>query len=201
MGARTQPAAGTKLMPNQDFLNGHFLIAMPGLGDPNFHHAVTLICEHNSDGALGIIINRPMDDISLGDVLDQLNLSDSEATLRERTLFHGGPVERERGFVLHRPLGNWEATLAVNEELGITSSRDILAAMAQNEGPAESMVALGYAGWTAGQLEQELADNAWLSSPARADILFDVAPSERWREAARAMGVDLSRLSGQSGHA
>ncbi len=188
-------------MPQQDFLNGHFLIAMPGLGDPNFHHAVTLICEHNADGALGITINRPMDDIHLGDVLDQLELGDSDETLRATTLFHGGPVEQERGFVLHTPLGKWEATLSISEQLGVTSSRDILAAMIRGEGPEQCMVALGYAGWAAGQLEQEMADNAWLSTPASHNILFDVPSSERWRAAARTMGVDISRLSDQSGHA
>ncbi|MCP1728401.1 putative transcriptional regulator [Natronospira proteinivora] len=188
-------------MSQQDFLNGHFLIAMPALGDPNFHHSVTLICEHNSDGALGITVNRPLDDIHLLDVLEQLELEQQDPAIGEQVLFSGGPVERERGFVIHQPVGNWEATLDLGDELGVTSSRDILAAIAEGKGPDRSFVALGYAGWEAGQLEQEITENAWLSSPADPRILFDVPPAERWREAARNMGVDIHRLSGQSGTA
>jgi len=188
-------------MQQQDFLNGHFLIAMPALGDPNFHHSVTLICEHNSDGALGITINRPLEDIHLGDVLEQLELKDSAASISQQPLYNGGPVERERGFVVHHPASQWEATLELGGDLAVTSSKDILESIARGQGPEKNIVALGYAGWAAGQLEQEMAENTWLSSPADPRILFDVPASERWREAARSMGVDLSRLSGQSGHA
>jgi len=188
-------------MNQQDFLNGHFLIAMPALGDPNFHHSVTLICEHNSEGALGITVNRPLDDIHLADVLEQLELKEQDPNIGRQVLFSGGPVERERGFVIHQPVGDWEATLDMGNGIGVTSSRDILTAIADGEGPDRSFVALGYAGWGAGQLEQELTENAWLSSPADPRILFDVPPAERWREAARNMGVDISRLSGQSGNA
>ncbi|MEA5445258.1 YqgE/AlgH family protein [Gammaproteobacteria bacterium AB-CW1] len=188
-------------MANPDYLNGHFLIAMPALGDPNFHHTVTLICEHGPEGALGIIINRPLEDIHLGDVLEQLELGEAQTGIGNQPLFQGGPVEQERGFVVHQPLGDWEASLDLGNDLGVTSSRDILAAIADGKGPEKSFVALGYAGWGAGQLEQEISENAWLSSPAEARILFDVPPAQRWRESARAMGVDLSRLSDQSGHA
>jgi len=188
-------------MSQQDFLSGHFLIAMPTMGDPNFHHSVSLICEHNSEGALGITINRPMDDIRLLDVFQQMELEAQAPEIGDQTLFSGGPVERERGFVIHRPLGDWEASLDLGDGIGVTSSQDILKAIADGKGPTQSFVALGYAGWGAGQLEQEMTENAWLSCPADARILFDVPSSQRWREAARAMGVDLSRLSGQSGHA
>lgn len=188
-------------MAEPDYLNGHFLIAMPALGDPNFQHSVTLVCEHNQDGALGITINRPLDDIHLGDVLEQLELGDTPATISNQPLFNGGPVERERGFVVHRPVGQWEASLDLGRDLAVTSSQDILAAIARGEGPEKSFVALGYAGWGAGQLEREMSENAWLSCPADSRILFDVPPAERWRESARAMGVDLSRLSDQTGHA
>lgn len=188
-------------MADPDYLSGHFLIAMPALGDPNFQHSVTLICEHNADGALGITVNRPLDDIHLGDVLTQLDLGETDATISNQPLFNGGPVERERGFVVHCPVGDWEASLELGGDLAVTSSRDILAAIARGEGPEQSFVALGYAGWGAGQLEREMSENAWLSSPADPRILFDVPPSERWRESARAMGVDLSRLSDQTGHA
>jgi putative transcriptional regulator len=188
-------------MSKQDFLTGHFLIAMPTLGDPNFHHSVTLICEHTDAGALGIVVNRPMEDLHLGDVLEQLELKNVPDAVGGRPLYSGGPVERERGFVIHRPASDWEATLKLDGDIGITSSRDILAAMAAGEGPAESLVALGYAGWGAGQLEREMSENAWLSSRADARILFEVAAEHRWREAARAMGVDISRLSGESGRA
>lgn len=188
-------------MPEQDFLSGHFLIAMPNLGDPNFHHAVTLVCEHSSEGAMGITVNRPMEDIHLGDVLGQLDVQHPPADIAEQPLYSGGPVERERGFVIHRPVGSWESSIELSAELAVTSSRDILEAMGNGEGPGESLVALGYAGWGAGQLEQELAENAWLTSPADPDILFTTEPSHRWREAARGMGVDLDRLSGESGRA
>ncbi len=188
-------------MSDQDFLSGHFLIAMPSLGDPNFHHAVTLVCEHSSEGAMGITINRPMDDIRLGDVLEQLDVNDPPQAMAERRLFAGGPVERERGFVIHRPPGEWEATIRLQDGLAVTSSRDVLQAMGRGEGPQDCIVALGYAGWAPGQLEQEMVDNAWLSSPADPEILFRTDPANRWREAARSMGVDLDRLSEHSGRA
>lgn len=187
-------------MNDADFLGNHFLIAMPNLADPNFFHTVTYICEHNADGALGIVINRPMN-LHLRDVLQHMELDAADETVGDTPIFVGGPVQQDRGFVLHRPLGSWEATLKVTDAIGVTSSRDILSAIAAHEGPEESLIALGYAGWGAGQLEQEMAANAWLSGPADERIVFELPHEKRWEAAAAKLGVDLNLLSGETGHA
>ncbi len=181
-------------------LTNQFLIAMPGMADPNFAQSVTYICEHNDEGAMGIIINHPME-LGLGEVLKQLDLEWTDQDMANRAVFFGGPVEQERGFVLHQPAGGWDATLMVTDDIGVTSSRDILEAMSLGEGPARSLVALGYAGWGAGQLEREMAANAWLSGPADSDLIFDVPVEKRWEAAAAALGVDLRWLSNDVGHA
>ncbi|MGD8573823.1 MAG: YqgE/AlgH family protein [Gammaproteobacteria bacterium] len=187
-------------MANQDFFTNHLLIAMPTLGDPNFSQTVTFICEHTAEGALGIIVNRPLD-VQLGDVFEQLSLTAGDERAAQAPVFAGGPVQQERGFVIHRPIGEWEATLQVDDDIGVTSSRDILVAMAEGRGPEQSLVALGYAGWGAGQLEAEVAENSWLSVPADERILFETPSEKRWEEAARLLGVDLNLLSGDAGHA
>lgn len=181
-------------------LTNHFLIAMPSLMDPNFHQTVTYICAHNEDGAMGLVINRPMD-LRLADILDQLDIEATADTVGDEPVFEGGPVQRERGFVIHRPASTWDAVLRVTDELAVATSRDILAAMARGEGPSQTLVALGYAGWGAGQLEREIADNAWLSGPADLRILFELPSEQRWSAAAASLGVDLTRLSTQAGHA
>ena len=181
-------------------LTNHFLIAMPQLADPNFFHTVTYICEHNQEGALGIVINRPLD-LKLGEILDHMEIESGTETLAERIVYMGGPVQQERGFVLHRPATKWDSTLLITDSIGLTTSRDVLTAMARGEGPVESLVALGYAGWGAGQLEEELAANAWLSGPADERILFRTPVEKRWEEAAALLGVDLNLLSGDTGHA
>lgn len=177
-----------------------FLIAMPRLADPNFSQTVTFLCEHTPEGALGIIINRPTD-IALGDVLKHMNIEPQAEGVAMLPVYLGGPVQRERGFVIHAPLGKWDSMLRISDIVGITTSRDILVAMARGEGPRKSLVALGYAGWGPGQLEREIADNAWLNGPADAHILFDVPSDQRWRAAAARAGVDLHRLSNDVGHA
>ena len=187
-------------MITQQHLTNQFLIAMPSLEDPNFFHSVTYICEHNDEGALGLIINRPLE-IQLGEILEHINLKQATPESRQIPVHLGGPVQRERGFVLHDPLGDWEATLKVTDRIGITSSIDILAAIARNEGPERSLIALGYAGWGAGQLERELADNAWLSGPADPEILFSTPDEQRWKAAAALLGVDLNLLTEEAGHA
>jgi putative transcriptional regulator len=187
-------------MSSCQYLNNQFLIAMPGLKDPNFFHSVTYICEHNEQGALGLVINRPLD-MQLGEILQHIQLQHSEPEARRIQVHLGGPVQQDRGFVVHEPLGDWEATLKVTDRIGITSSIDILQAIANNEGPERSLITLGYAGWGAGQLEQEMAENAWLSGPADPDILFNRPDEERWRAAAASLGVDLDLLSGEAGHA
>ncbi len=181
-------------------LTNQFLIAMPSLNDPNFSRTVTLMCAHSEDGAMGLVINRPIE-LSLGDVLAQMDLKCDTAEVNRSKVFQGGPVQCERGFVLHRPPGDWDATLRVSEELGVAASRDILAAVASGTGPRDALVLLGYAGWAAGQLERELADNAWLSGPVDSSVIFETPFEQRWERAARLLGVDVDRLSGEAGHA
>lgn len=182
------------------YLNNHFLIAMPQLEDPNFYHSVTYICEHNEDGAMGIVVNRPLD-VELGDVLSHMDIKELNQDKIHDTIYLGGPVQPERGFVLHEPLGQWDSMLAVTDSLGVTTSRDILMAINEGKGPDRALVALGYAGWGAGQLEQELADNAWLSVPADSAIIFDTPVDQRWQAAAAKLGIDLNNLSEDVGHA
>lgn len=187
-------------MPDESNLTDHFLIAMPALDDPNFHQTVTYICEHNDEGAIGIVINRPTD-ITLGELLEHMELETADDPVARRTVYMGGPVQRERGFVLHPPGGEWESSISVSPQMAVTTSRDILVSIAEGQGPKRFMVALGYAGWGTGQLEQEMAENAWLYGPADPDILFDLDSPDRWRAAAALLGVDLSLLSGDAGHA
>ncbi|KAB7624465.1 YqgE/AlgH family protein [Alkalilimnicola sp. S0819] len=187
-------------MSTEDFLNGHFLIAMPSLDDPNFSRTVTYVCEHTEEGALGIVINRPTE-VSLGELLEHMSLPCEAPELAQTVVYMGGPVQRDRGFVLHAPSRQWESSLQISDEVAITTSRDILEAVAAQEGPERFLIALGYAGWGAGQLEQELAENSWLSGPADSAILFERAPSERWQAAASLLGVDLNLLAPGAGHA
>ncbi|MGH8283404.1 MAG: YqgE/AlgH family protein [Gammaproteobacteria bacterium] len=184
----------------QDFLVNQFLIAMPSLNDPNFQQSVVYVCEHNADSALGIVVNRPTQ-VVLGDIFKQLSIEAGDRQLAQRPVFQGGPVQMERGFVIHEPAGAWEATLKIGDNLGVTTSRDVLAAMARGAGPQKTFVALGYAGWSAGQLETELASNSWLSTPADRGIIFETPVEQRWQAAARLIGVDISLLSGDAGHA
>lgn len=182
------------------YLKHHFLIAMPHMEDPRFAHTLIYLCEHNAEGAMGLVINRPSG-LSLGDVLEQTSPDVSvPQEIGGRTVFNGGPVQSERGFVLHRGSERWESSLDLGP-LQMTTSRDILVDMTRGQGPRESFVALGYAGWDAGQLEQELADNVWLSCPADYGILFDLQPEQRLDAAARTLGVDLTLLTSQAGHA
>jgi len=180
-------------------LRNHFLIAMPALADPNFSHTVTYLCEHNEDGAMGIVINRPLP-VTLAEVLRQMEIEPSKTLNTEVPVNEGGPVQPEHGFVIHSPVGAWEASLPISDELALTTSRDILAAIGHNEGPAHYLIALGYAGWGAGQLEEEMAQNAWLSGPADQRILFELPLEERWEAAAKLLGVDLNLLSSDVGH-
>lgn len=181
-------------------LTNHFLIAMPGLKDGNFSRTVTYICEHNNDGAMGIVLNRPSD-LQLCDLLEQLEISESVPEKCQQPIYIGGPVQIDRGFVLHSQEKEWETTIAITEQIGITTSRDILQSIATGEGPLKSLIALGYAGWAAGQLESELKANAWLNGPADLYSLFDLPADRRWDAAARLLGVDLNLLSGEAGHA
>jgi putative transcriptional regulator len=182
------------------YLTNHFLIAMPGMEDPNFAQTVTLVCEHSERGALGIVINRPLE-MSLGDVFSQLGLDAGRSRVTAHNVLHGGPVQTDRGFVLHSPGPTWESTLAVSERLHLTTSRDILDALAAGLGPEHAVVALGYAGWDAGQLEEEMARNAWLTAPVEERLLFDVPAEDRWHAACGLLGIDVLHLSSDAGHA
>lgn len=181
-------------------LTNHFLIAMPGLADPNFHHTVTYICAHNDEGAMGIVINRPLE-LALSDVLSQMDMPSNHATVQDMAIYQGGPVQTDRGFVLHTPGQDWDSSIQISPAICVTTSRDILQALADGEGPDHILVALGYAGWAAGQLEHEIAENAWLSGPADIDIIFSTPCERRWEAAARLLGVDIQMLSNDVGHA
>lgn len=187
-------------MSQANHLTNQFLIAMPNLADSSFARSVTYICEHNSQGAMGIVINQTLD-MELGDVLKQLEVSTDDQVIAHRPVFIGGPVLPDRGFILHRPPGNWESTLHVTSSIAVTTSRDILNAIAHGYGPRDSIFALGYAGWSPGQLEDEMSENAWLSVPADEHVLFDLPSEARWRAAAELIGIDPALISGDTGHA
>ncbi|HYA19601.1 MAG TPA: YqgE/AlgH family protein [Burkholderiales bacterium] len=181
-------------------LTNHFLIAMPNMADPYFAKSLTYICEHNEQGALGVVINRPID-MTLQALFEQISIPLGEPRLRGIAVHFGGPVQIDRGFVLHRPLGDWQSTLAVNQELGLTTSKDILQAVGRGDGPRQILVTLGYAGWAPGQLENELAQNAWLSVPAKSNVIFDLPPEDRLSAAMDLLGVNFATLSEDAGHA
>jgi putative transcriptional regulator len=181
-------------------LTNHFLIAMPQLDDPNFHHTASYVCEHNDEGAMGLIINRPME-LTLDEVLDHMEIQIQDRNVAQVPVYFGGPVQPERGFVLHTTGGEWEATLKITDDISLTTSRDIIEKIAEGGGPEQFLIALGYAGWGAGQLEQEIAETTWLNGPADTRILFELPSEERWSAAAAAIGVDLNLLSSDAGHA
>ena len=181
-------------------LTDHFLIAMPGLMDENFNQAVTYICEHDDNGTFGIIINREST-VTLDNVMQQMKIPYHPESKETGLVYSGGPVQANRGFILHRPTGNWDSSLVINDQVALTTSRDILEAIADNRGPDDTVIALGYAGWAPGQLEQEMAANAWLSCPAEQQIIFNTPIEERWQAAAGLIGVDLQLMSNDTGHA
>ena len=187
-------------MPEPRFLAEHFLIAMPAMDDPNFFRSVTLVCQHDQDGAMGLVINHPADYL-FGELLAQMKIETSDERLAGRPVLAGGPVQPDRGFVLHDDPRPWDSSLRLGNGLAVTTSRDILEAIARGDGPARWLLALGYAGWTAGQLEAELAANSWLTVPADASVIFDSPVEARWRAAAGRLGVDLDRLADYAGHA
>jgi len=181
-------------------LTGNFLIAMPAMADPYFAKSLTYICEHNEHGALGVVINRPID-MTLQTLFDQVGIVLDNPQVANLPLYFGGPVQTDRGFVLHQPVGAWSSTLAVGDDIGLTTSKDILEAVGRGEGPTRLLVTLGYAGWAPGQLEHELAQNAWLNVAAEAKVIFDLPWEERLATAMTMLGVDLASLSEVAGHA
>lgn len=182
-------------------LKNHFIIATPNLQDPNFSRAVAYICDHSPEGAMAIIINFPLS-IHLGEVFNNMDIDSQDPFLNDKSIFAGGPIQQERGFVLHLPCDeHWESSLELSDQISITTSKDILEAMADKHGPEKAIVALGYAAWGPGQLETELAENSWILSPASAEVLFNTPNDEKWKAAAALIGVDIERMSSQTGHA
>ncbi|MDP1558592.1 MAG: YqgE/AlgH family protein [Nitrosomonas sp.] len=181
-------------------LTHNFLIAMPSLVDSVFSGTIMYICEHNEQGALGLVINRQMD-LTLNSLLKQLHIPCKNSLPNEIPILFGGPVQIDCGFVLHHPVGKWQSTLVVNEEVGLTTSLDILQAIADSEGPEQILVTLGYSGWASGQIEQELAQNSWLTVPASPHIIFDLSSEERLPAAMQLLGIDFFNLSNEVGHA
>jgi len=185
---------------NSTYLKDHFLIAMPHMADPNFARSLVYLIEHNEHGAMGLVVNRP-GELTLGDVLEQLRPEQpARADRAGLPIYSGGPVQTDRGFVLHSAECSFQATLSLGE-LALSTSQDVLFALADGAGPAQQLICLGYAGWGAGQLEAELAANAWLSCPASARTLFETPAELRLESAAAQLGIDLNLLTSQAGHA
>ena len=185
-------------------LTNQFLIAMPGMADEAFAGSVIYMCEHNEKGALGLVINKPIS-LTLGNLFEKVDLSLPFDELAARPVFYGGPVQTERGFVLHEPLdaqgGHYNATLAVPGGLEMTTSRDVLEALSNGAGPKRLLVTLGYSGWAAGQLEEEIGRNGWLTVDAERAVIFDTPVEERYARALGLLGVDPRMLSQDAGHA
>ncbi len=195
-----RPNNGVMNIPNiNSNLKDHFLIAMPALSDGIFANSITYICEHNEQGAMGIVINHPLD-LSLDQVFHHLEIKDIRSVHQDQILA-GGPVHMNRGFILHRRTDDeWDSTVHISDQIALTTSQDILSAMANDQGPRDSLVALGYAGWAEGQLEHELAENAWLTLPADSHIIFNTPIEQRAAAAVAKIGVDLALISPHAGH-
>ena len=189
-----------RISASSDCLRDHFLLAMPGLSEGLFSHSITYICEHGESGAMGIVINQPLD-LSVAEIFEHLQIT-ARNDFSEMPVMAGGPVQIDHGFVLHRDQStDWEASLKVTDEITLTTSRDILRAIARDKGPSEHLIALGYAGWSAGQLEHELAENSWLTLPANSDVIFSTPADQRLGAAAALLGIDMNLISGEAGHA
>lgn len=192
--------------PETSDLSGKLLVAMPGMGDPRFAHAVVFLCAHDAEQAMGLIINKPMPELSLGEMFEQLGIMTGEEGLPNLPICYGGPVEQGRGFVLHEARYGADSDshagrLAVNDDFAMTATLDILDDIAQGNGPDRAIVALGYAGWGRGQLERELAQNAWLICDAAPDLVFSVSMPRKWEAAMARLGIDPILLSAQAGRA
>jgi putative transcriptional regulator len=183
-------------------LTNHFIIAMPGLADPLFAKSVSFICQHTNEGAMGLTINRPTD-IYFSELLSQLDIPLKSPDLASLPVYLGGPVETGHGFILHstEPTQNWQHSMKINEQVSLTSSKDILIAIANGKGPEDYLITLGYAGWGSGQIEREMTENSWLNVPANSEILFHTPSEKRWESAAQSLGIDIHLISGDIGHA
>lgn len=185
-------------------LTNHFLVAMPGMKDPYFQRSVIYVCEHNEDGAMGLMINAPID-ITIGKMLEKVDVQASHPKLQTESLdkpvLNGGPVSEDRGFILHQPKDNYESSIKMSDYLSVTTSRDILSVLGTEAEPNHYIVALGYSGWEAGQLEIELSENSWLTVEADPNVMFDTPINERWQKAVQMLGIDVAQLSSDIGHA
>lgn len=188
-------------MTNPSYLNNQFLIAMPNLADTNFSHTVSYLCQHNAEGALAIVINRPTG-MTLVNIFDQMGIETSFQEIQQIPVYAGGPVQQERGFIIHNTDSSmhWDSSIAISDSTTLTSSRDILEAIAKKEGPEHYLIALGYAGWGAGQLEKEILSNAWLNTPYDQNILYHTPVKQRWIAAANQLGIDINQLTSPAGH-
>jgi putative transcriptional regulator len=182
-------------------LTNHFLIAMPAMQDANFSGTLTYICRHDENGALGVVVNRPTD-LTLQNLFHQIDIPLDEQSLAGLPVYFGGPVQTDRGFVLHSPVGHWRSTLKINEQVGLTTSRDILEEVGKGQVPEQGLlISLGYAGWEAGQLEQEIKLNSWLTVEASMAVVFSLPAEQRLAAAMGILGIDFARLSDEAGHA
>lgn len=184
-----------------DYLTGQLLIAMPAMADPRFARTVIYVCAHSEQGAMGLVVNKPMPQISFTELLEQLEIDAGDEAPDDQVVHFGGPVESGRGFVLHSADFRREGTMVGDEKVALTATIDILRAIAAGEGPSEHFLALGYAGWGAGQLDSEIQANGWLNAPADSAILFDPDLSTKWERAIAKLGVSPAMLSGEAGHA
>ncbi|ORM52991.1 DUF179 domain-containing protein [Pantoea conspicua] len=185
-------------------LQHHFLIAMPSLQDPFFKRSVVYLCEHNEEGAMGLIINKPMENLTVEGILKKLKIpaDDRDPAIKlDKPVFTGGPLAEDRGFILHSAQRTFTSSIRISDNTVITTSRDVLESIGTASQPSNVLVALGYCAWEKDQLENELMENAWLTTPANSNILFQTPISERWREAARSIGVDIHNMASDAGHA
>lgn len=188
-------------MKQSTYFNDYFLIAMPTAEPHAFHHAVIYICEHSGEGAIGIIVNQPTT-MQLGEVFQQMDIPCADTHINPQPVLVGGPLDQDRGFIFHKPEEHqWRSTINFSSEIAITTSRDILESIAENKGPTQFVLSLGYAGWAPGQLEDEIKDNLWLTVKANQAIVFDIPFEARWQKAVALLGIDASRLTTVSGHA
>ncbi|MEB8432836.1 YqgE/AlgH family protein [Cocleimonas sp. KMM 6892] len=184
---------------SDSFLQSQLLIAMPALADPYFEHSVTLICQHNDEGCLGLTINRPIE-ITVDELFGQLDISTENFPDKNMLALRGGPVQVEQGFVIHDTQRKWENTLEICNDLAVTASRDILEDIAKGDGPENYLLALGCASWAPGQVETEIKENSWLNCPADKKIIFDMPYADRWQGAADTLGFDVNLISDAAGH-
>lgn len=187
-------------MYNTTTLANHLLIAMPSLMDTEFKQSVIYVCEHHAEGTVGLMINRPMQ-FPLAIVFDQLNIEPVCREQSKKPLLFGGPLQPDRGFVIHRPTGDWRSSLALGEDVTVTTSNDIIRAIAEDHGPDDALITLGYVGWGESQLEDEVKENSWLVAPYNSELLYEVPYEKRWEHAGLSIGVNMNQLTSGTGHA